>query len=97
MTPVSSLAAIRSQAPSEHEKLADAARRFEAIFVRQMLAAARKTSFDEEGLFSGEAMNAFRQMQDERFADIAAERGSFGLGRMIEAHLARLVPNEGQN
>jgi hypothetical protein len=27
-------------------------------------------------------------MQDEHFADLAAQQGSFGLGKMIEAHLA---------
>jgi peptidoglycan hydrolase FlgJ len=77
-------------APTGRAELARAARGFEAIFVRQMLAAARKTSFDN-GLFGSEANDTFRQMQDDRFAEIAADSGAFGLGRMIEARLAAQV------
>ena len=76
-------------------KLTGVAKQFEAIFVRQMLAAARKTSFGgEESLLGGKGMDTFRQMQDERFADIASDTGAFGLGKMIETHLARLLGNE---
>lgn len=81
----------------EREKLADAARQFEAIFVRQMLASARQTSFDKDGLFSSQGMDTFRQMQDERLADIASQRGSFGLAKMIEAQMARFVPPEAKS
>ena len=69
------------------EKLAGAAKQFEAIFLRQMLAAARKADFGEP-LLGGQAMDTFRTMQDEHFADIAAETGAFGIGKMIEAQLA---------
>jgi flagellar protein FlgJ len=79
---------------SARDQLAGAARQFEAIFVRQMLASARKTNLaGEDGLFSsGQAMQTFEQMQDERFADIAAGTGAFGLAKMIEAQLARFLP-----
>ena len=36
-------------------------------------------------------MDTFRQMQDERFADIAAQRGAFGIAKALEAQLARMV------
>ena len=76
-------------------KLTGVAKQFEAIFIRQMLAAARKTSFGgEDGLIGGKGMETFRQMQDERFADIASDTGAFGLGKMIETHLARLLGTE---
>lgn len=71
---------------SEREQLAKASKQFEAIFVRQMLAAARKSDFGDP-LLGGQGMDTFRQMQDERFADLAAERGAFGLAKMIEAQL----------
>jgi flagellar protein FlgJ len=75
------------------DQLAGVAKQFEAIFVRQMLASARQTNFaGEDGLFSGQGMETFRQMQDERFADIAADTGAFGLAKMIEAQLARFLP-----
>jgi flagellar protein FlgJ len=90
-SPVLSLAPT---AKPEREKLAEAARQFEAIFVRQMLSTARQTSFDKDGLFSSQGMDTFRQMQDERLADIASQRGSFGLAKMIEARMARFVPPE---
>jgi flagellar protein FlgJ len=79
----------------ERAKLKEAAKQFEAIFIRQMLAAARKTSFDD-GLFDGQGMDTFRQMQDERFADIASQTGALGLASMIEAQLARHLPQEQQ-
>ncbi len=93
MNPV--LAPISAATPplpqERREQLAEAAKQFEAIFVRQMLAEARKTQFGGSELLGGQGMETFRQMQDERFADIAAERGSFGLAKMIEAQLARQV------
>jgi flagellar protein FlgJ len=77
------------------EQLAGVAKQFEAIFLRQMLSSARKTDFEgENGLFSGQGMDTFRQMQDERFADIASGTGAFGLAKMIETHLARFLPPE---
>ena len=81
------LAAPKAPSP-ERAKLAEAAKQFEAIFVRQMLAAARKTDFGGEDVLGSKDMDTFRQMQDERFAEIAAQRGSFGLAKMIEARLA---------
>jgi flagellar protein FlgJ len=79
-------------AKSQREQLAAAAQQFEAIFVRQMLAAARKTNFDEDGLFQSQAMDTFNQMQDEKFADTVAQSGMLGLASIIEAQLARNLP-----
>jgi len=76
---------------SAHAKLATAAKQFEAIFVRQMLAAARKTDFGDD-LFSSEGMNTFRQLQDENFADLAAKTGTLDMAEMIQAQLARHLP-----
>jgi flagellar protein FlgJ len=92
MNPVTPLTATPKA--NSREDLAKAAQGFEAIFVRQMLAAARKADFGGADLMGGEGLDTFRQMQDERFADIAAERGSFGLAKMIEAQLARQVGQE---
>lgn len=76
---------------SGREQLAGVAKQFEAIFLRQMLASARRTDFGDT-LFSGQAMDTFQQMQDERVADIAANTGAFGIAKMIETQLARFVP-----
>lgn len=81
---------------SDSEKLSGVAKQFEAIFLRQMLAAARKTNLGgEDNVFSGQGMDTFRQMQDDRFADIASETGAFGLGKMIQAHLAKFAKAAG--
>ena len=73
------LDALRLQAKRNPEQaLRGVAQQFEAIFVRQMLSAARKADFGDS-MFGGQAMDTFRQMQDERFADIAAQSGAFGL------------------
>ncbi len=97
MNPVSSpmLAAgsLASSHGTDRERLATAAQQFEAIFVRQMLAAARKTEFASE-LSSGQAMDTFRTMQDENFADIAAKTGALGLAVQIEAQLSRQISKE---
>ena len=82
-------------AGKDREQLKAAAKQFEAIFVRQMLAEARKAHFGGDELFGSQGMDTFRQMQDERFADIASDRGAFGIGRMLEAQLARQLPPEG--
>lgn len=77
------------QAGRPQDDLAGAARQFEAIFVRQMLAAARKTDLGgADELFGGQGMDTFRQMQDERFADLAADRGMLGIARLLEGRLA---------
>ncbi|MFA7595735.1 MAG: rod-binding protein [Novosphingobium sp.] len=72
----------------DRQALAQAATRFEAIFARQMLSSARQAGFGDS-LFSSQANGTFRQMLDERFADILADSGSLGLGKVIEAQLAR--------
>jgi flagellar protein FlgJ len=95
MTPVVSptpgVTPAGTPAKTDREKLSETARQFEAIFVRHMLAAARKTDFGSD-LFGSEALGTFREMQDDRFAEITAQTGSLGLATLIEAQLARLLP-----
>lgn len=97
MSDLSSLAATNATgsatsaatgAATSNPALKKAAAQFEAIFVRQMLASARKTHIDDK-LFSSQGMDTFREQQDAHFADVAAARDSFGLGKMLEAKLSR--------
>ena len=95
MTPIAPAPAAPAGAPSASDRAAlkKAAQGFEAIFVRQMLAAARSTSLaGKDDLFGGQANETFTAMRDERFADIAAESGTFGLARQRETQFARLLP-----
>ncbi|RXZ65235.1 rod-binding protein [Pelagerythrobacter rhizovicinus] len=87
-------AIVSATAPggSERERLAEAARQFEAIFVRQMLAAARNADLGGDELFGGGAgEETFREVRDARFAEVAASTGALGLATTIEAQLARFV------
>ena len=83
--------------PSASSPLASATQRrdldkatqgFEAIFVRQMLSAARASS-DADPMFGSEAQSTFRQMLDDRFAEAAAKNGAFGIGAMLKTHLPK--------
>lgn len=79
---------------TDREKLHATAKQFEAIFVRQMLAAARKTDFGGGDVFGSQAMDTFRQLQDEHFADLTAASGTLGMASIIEAQMARYLPPE---
>ena len=84
--PLWATGSLRASRGTDRAQLAAAAKQFEAIFVRQMLAAARKTHFDD-GSLGGQGMDTFRTMQDEHFADLAANTGAFGIAKQIEAAL----------
>ena len=90
-----SSAPLSAAAPSEREQLRDAARQFEAIFVRQLLSTARAADFGGNELFGGAGEDTFRDMQDAHFADLAAKSDMIGLASSIEAQLARFVKQEG--
>ncbi|MFC3175367.1 rod-binding protein [Novosphingobium bradum] len=87
--PISASLALAPQAPTDRTQLRQAAKQFEAIFVRQMLSSARAARLGGDNpLFGGQAMDTFNGMQDERFAQIAADTGAFGLAKSIETQLA---------
>lgn len=77
-----------TQAATTRADIRKAAQQFEAILTRQMLAAARKTDLSG-GMLGGQGVNTFREMQDARFADITARKGTLGFAKMIEAQLLR--------
>lgn len=90
MTSVSAPAALplTAQPPSDREKLHKAAQAFEALLVKQVLTSARAANFGND-LLSGQGDGTFTAMQDERFAQMAAERGTLGFAKVIEAQLAK--------
>lgn len=65
-----------------------AAQKFEAIFIRQMLSAARASDFGGDDLFGGPGLEQFNAMRDENLADIASRTGAFGFAKLIETQLA---------
>jgi len=93
MSPLPPVTTSTSAAADDRAALRKAAQGFEAIFVRQMLSAARSTSLGgKDPIFGGQAQETFAAMRDERFADIAAKTGAFGFARQLEAQFARLLP-----
>lgn len=83
-----------SPTETDRQKLSAVAKQFEAIFMRQMLSAARKTDFGGDQLFSSQALDTFNQMQDEHFADVTAQTGTLGFASIIEAQMARFLPTD---
>ena len=83
LSPTATSSGATAQQPG---KLHKAAQDFEAIFLRQVLAEARKSTMGDT-LFSNDANSTFTQMQDARVADIAASRDALGLAGMIERQL----------
>ena len=81
----------REATPIRRE-LREAAQQFEAILLRQMLASARSTDFGGNDLFGGEGEATFREMRDERFAELTAQSGQLGFATAIENQLARFLP-----
>lgn len=78
------------------EELKAAAQKFEAIFIRQFLSAARATSFGGgDPLFGGPGLEQFNAMQDENLADIASQSGAFGFAKLIEAQLSSRMNSKG--
>ncbi len=90
-TPGMSLVPTGTTVRGEGGELKAAAQQFEAIFVRQMLAAARASEFGGEPLFGGPGLQQFNAMRDDHLAEVASESGAFGFSKLIEAQLASQV------
>lgn len=93
LSPTTPNLSLTPKGPTEREKLSGAAKQFEAIFLRQMLASARSADFGGDDVF-GKMDQTFVQMRDERFAEIASQTGALGFARQIEHHLAALLPQD---
>ncbi len=60
-----------------------AAQRFEAVFVRQMMAAMRKGQLGDD-IFGSSATDSFREMADANTADAIAQHGALGIAALVE-------------
>lgn len=87
------LALTQETKPGDQSDLAKACEGFEAIFLRQILSTSRNSAFKSD-LLGSEATDTFMQMRDETFADVAAERGTLGISKMLEAQLSRTTGQE---
>lgn len=88
-TGAAAAAASQGSSPQPNKtQIHEAAQKFEALFMRQVLAETRKANFGNS-LFDNQGMQTFREMQDSNLADNMAKQGTLGFAKMIEAQLAR--------
>ncbi|HEY1153489.1 MAG TPA: rod-binding protein [Pseudolabrys sp.] len=74
------------------DNLAQAAQKFEALFIHQMLKSARAAKLDD-GLFDSEALNQFQDMQDAKFSETMAVHTPMGIGAALADFLAKNRPD----
>ncbi|MCB2015784.1 MAG: rod-binding protein [Sphingobium sp.] len=81
-TPISATNGANGQPSAKKAELEQAAKAFEAIFLRQMIGAMRSSSL-AEGLFDNSATEQFRDMADARTADEMAKTSKFGIAELL--------------
>ena len=70
----------------KNQKLAEAAREFEAYILKMLLQEMRK-SVQSGGLFKDKSMEGYSALLDDALARRAAEAGTFGLAEQLLRHL----------
>ncbi len=73
----------------ETEKIREVARQFEAVLLRQILTAARKTVIASGDEHESSTTGIYQDMINSQLADAISQSGSFGLGTSLEAQLQR--------
>jgi len=74
-------------------ELTAVAEQFEAIFVEQLLKAARQSTL-ADGLFDNEEVETYRDMLDKEYAKSIATNTSLGIASAIEAKFSHFLDKE---
>jgi peptidoglycan hydrolase FlgJ len=84
---------------SEHEKIAQTCRQFEAVLLRQILGEARKTVITSSGEQNSTVNGIYNDMVTNQLADSISRSGTFGLAKSLESQLVRQVlpPSQAAN
>ena len=72
---------------SQSEKIAQASRQFEAVLLRQILGAARKTVFKSKAKEDSLTSGIYQDLVTDQLADSISRSGSFGLARSLQSQL----------
>ena len=72
---------------SEQQKIAEASRQFEAMLLRQILAASQKTVIVSRFTDNSTAASIYRDMVTNQLADSMSRSGGFGLAKAFEQQL----------
>jgi peptidoglycan hydrolase FlgJ len=75
------------------ESLAKAGQQFEAVFTGMMMKAMRQATLAEP-LFDSQAIDTFRDMQDQKVVQAMAEHSPMGIGKAMTEFLARALPQD---
>ena len=90
----SSLASLKNaDASTDPDVSKDVLKKFEALFIDQMLQAMRKASFKSE-LFDSEGMKTYESMFDKEISEELARAGGLGLTKSLERQLGLDGNNE---
>lgn len=74
--------AAQGGASTYKAQLEQAAKQFEAIFLRQMIGTMRSSGIGD-GMFDSSATEQFRDMSDARTADSMAQKGTLGIAELL--------------
>lgn len=81
---------------SKAEKIGEVSRQFEAVLLRQILSAGRKTVFrssvNQDSLSSG----IYQDMVSDQLAESISRSGSFGLAKSLQSQLHHQVERDAQ-
>jgi len=77
---------------SEQEKIAEAARQFEAILLRHILENSQKTVIKSSLSDDSTAASIYRDLVTNQLADSISKSGTFGLGKTFERQFTRQLP-----
>lgn len=92
---IDTAAAVR-QPEGDKQKLKEACRDFETIFLGHLMKSMRKTVSKSELFGSGREEEMFRDMLDDETCKIAAKTGSMGIADMLYKQLDNLMDKENQ-
>ncbi|GEM_PF-438362 len=90
--PMERLAA--NSALSESEKIAEAARQFEAVLLRQILESTQKSVFQSKYTDNSTASGIYRDMITNQLADSISKSGSVGLAQVLHKEFTRQLAAE---
>ena len=76
---------------TEAQKVGEVARQFEAVLLRQILAAARKNLIKSEINPESNQSGIYTDMVNNQLADDISRTGTFGLARSLKTQLTRQV------
>jgi flagellar protein FlgJ len=74
---------------TEQQKISEASRQFEAILLRQILAATQKTVIPSKFADNSTSAEIYRDMITTQLADSISKSGAFGLAQSFEHQLTR--------